>query len=522
MAAGLDARLDALLDTIPCAARRPRTVEELPGGLTNRNLKVTTPDGTVVVRIPAAGPGLLGIDRDHEHANSVAAAAAGVGAPVRHYRPGQGLVVDFLPGRTLTDDDLHDPAVLGRVARACRRLHAGPRFARRVRHVRGPGPLPADRRRARVPAAAALRRVRARRRRRAGGARAARLTVPCNNDLLAGNILDDGEQVRIIDYEYSGNNDPCFELGNVWSEATLPLPLLEVLVTAYFGRPRPAQVARARLFGLVSKYGWMLWASIQDGSSPLDFDFWSWGMEKFDRAVAEFDGPDLEHLLRRPQAVPSRHGGPVSWSDTSRETSDEAVLHRLGYAQVLYREMGGFSNFAISFTIISILAGCLTSYYLAFNYGGPVAITWGWLLVGGFCVLVAMAMGEIASAMPTAGALYFWASKLGGPAWGWFTGWFNLIGPDRGDRRDRLRRRDLHDGPAQPVVPGRDRHRHRRRSSSIYTVIVALHLALNVLGVNLLARLNTFSAWWHMIGVLVIVAVLIVRRRAPVGGVRVR
>ena len=94
---------------------------------------------------------------------------------------------------------------------------------------------------------------------------------------------------------------------------------------------------------------------------------------------------------------------------------DEAVLHRLGYAQVLYREMGGFANFAISFTIISILAGCLTSYYIAFNYGGPVAITWGWLLVGAFCILVALAMGEIASAMPTAGALYFWASKLGGP-----------------------------------------------------------------------------------------------------------
>src|SRR5262249_38350696 len=82
----------------------------------------------------------------------------------------------------------------------------------------------------------------------------------------------------------------------------------------------------------------------------------------------------------------------------------------------------------ISFTIISILAGCLTSYFIAFNNGGPVAITWGWLIVGAFCVLVAMAMGEIASAMPTAGALYYWASKLGGPAWGWFTGWFNLLG----------------------------------------------------------------------------------------------
>ena len=79
---------------------------------------------------------------------------------------------------------------------------------------------------------------------------------------------------------------------------------------------------------------------------------------------------------------------------------DERMLHKLGYAQVLYREMGGFANFAISFTIISILAGCLTSYYIAFQWGGPVAITWGWLLVGGFCIIVALAMGEIASTYP--------------------------------------------------------------------------------------------------------------------------
>lgn len=292
----LDARVEALLDSIPCTARHPRRVEDLPGGLTNRNLKVTTPDGTVVVRIPAAGPGLLGIDRDHEHVNSRAAAQAGVGAPVRHYREGEGLVVDFLPGRTLTDADLHDPAVLGRVASACRRLHAGPRFgndfdmfatqARYRRIVAEHGFRLPDRYDEFAPA---VERIRA--------ALPPQPTVPCNNDLLAENLLDDGEQVRIIDYEYSGNNDPCFELGNVWSEATLPLPLLDVLVTAYHGRPRPAQVARARLLGLMSKYGWTLWASIQDGSSPLDFDFWSWGMEKYDRAAREFDGPDFEHLL---------------------------------------------------------------------------------------------------------------------------------------------------------------------------------------------------------------------------------
>jgi thiamine kinase-like enzyme len=122
-------------------------------------------------------------------------------------------------------------------------------------------------------------------------------TVPCNNDLLAGNIIDDGRQLWLIDYEYSGNNDPCFELGNVWSEAALPLEALEELVAAYDGRLLRHRVARARLWGLMSKYGWTLWASIQDAVSTLDFDFWSWGMEKYDRAVAEFDGPDYERLL---------------------------------------------------------------------------------------------------------------------------------------------------------------------------------------------------------------------------------
>src|SRR5947208_12459551 len=107
---------------------------------------------------------------------------------------------------------------------------------------------------------------------------------------------------------------------------------------------------------------------------------------------------------------------------------DTTTLHKLGYAPELFRSMGGFQNFAISFTIISILAGCLTSFYIAFGQGGPVAVNWGWLIVGGFCILVSLAMGEIASTYPTAGGLYFWASKLGSPAWGWFTGWFNLVG----------------------------------------------------------------------------------------------
>jgi amino acid transporter len=189
--------------------------------------------------------------------------------------------------------------------------------------------------------------------------------------------------------------------------------------------------------------------------------------------------------------------------------SDEAILHRLGYAQVLYREMGGFSNFAISFTIISILSGCLNSYFIAFNNGGPVVITWGWLIVGVSCIIVALALAEIASAMPTAGALYFWASKLGGPVWGWFTGWFNLIGQiaitatiDYGGAVFTTALLNLWFPSAFDT--------DTMTIFVVFTVIIVLHLALNLLNVNLLAKLNSFSAWWHIAGVLVIVVVLII------------
>ncbi|MFI7124356.1 phosphotransferase [Nonomuraea sp. NPDC050153] len=289
-----------VLDRIPLLSGVSRSVEELPGGLTNHNYKVTTPGGAYVVRVWASDSSLLGIDRDAEHACTLAAAAAGVGAPVHAYLPELGvLVVGFLPGRTFTEADLRDPANLPRLAQACRRLHAGPRFVRDFdmfevqRHylgiVRERGyRLPADY----LDFMPAVDNIRKCLEIRAEG------TVPCNNDLLPGNILDDGQRLWLIDYEYAGNNDPCFELGNIWSESDLPLGHLDELVTAYYGRRLRHKIARARLLGLMSKYGWTLWASIQDGANEsIDFDFWSWGMEKYERAVAEFTGSGLAYLM---------------------------------------------------------------------------------------------------------------------------------------------------------------------------------------------------------------------------------
>ena len=293
------ARWDPLLDQIDCLRGRPRQLEALPGGLTNVNLKVTTGDACVVVRVAQPGSDLLAIDREHEHRNSVAAAEAGVGAPVVDFLPDRGLlVVQFLEAEAFTDADLRDEGNLARVAEVCRRLHDGPRFVNDfdmfaiqrgyLDVVREHGFRLPDRYLEFAPEVERIRRAFAVR---------PEPTVPCNNDLLAGNILDDGQRLWLIDYEYAGNNEACFELGNVWSEASLPPGHLDVLMEAYDGRLRRSRVARARLWGLMSKYGWMLWASIQASVSSVDFDFWSWGMEKYERAVAEFEGADFERLL---------------------------------------------------------------------------------------------------------------------------------------------------------------------------------------------------------------------------------
>ena len=186
---------------------------------------------------------------------------------------------------------------------------------------------------------------------------------------------------------------------------------------------------------------------------------------------------------------------------------DRQQLHKLGYAQELYRSMGGFQNFAISFTIISILAGCLTSYYIAFNQGGPIAVTWGWLLVGGFCIIVALAMGEIASTYPTAGGLYYWASKLGGPAWGWFTGWFNLVGQIAVTAAIGYGCAVFTTSLLNLLF---DYPNTIRWILFTYGMILFAAGLINMLKVPITAMLNSISAWWHMVGVLVFVAVLVI------------
>jgi thiamine kinase-like enzyme len=292
------ADLDGLFDLVP-ALRERRSVAELAGGLTNTNYKVETPEGAYVVRVSAKDSGLLAIDRENEYLNTVSAAEAGVGAAVVDYLPEQSLLVlEFIVGTTQTSEDMQRGDKLDWVATACRRLHGARPFRddfnmfdiqrRYLRLVQKRGFRLPDRYLEFEPQ---VRRIEQAMAVRDEG------TVPCNNDLLAENFIDVGDGFRLIDYEYSGMNDACFELGNIWSESNLSLPQLDELVGHYYGENLANKVARARLWGLMSKYGWTLWASIQDGVSHIDFDFWTWGMEKYDRAVAEFEGPDFDRLV---------------------------------------------------------------------------------------------------------------------------------------------------------------------------------------------------------------------------------
>jgi amino acid permease (GABA permease) len=190
-------------------------------------------------------------------------------------------------------------------------------------------------------------------------------------------------------------------------------------------------------------------------------------------------------------------------------SADEQRLHELGYAQELRRRMSGFSNFAVSFTIISILSGCLTLYGYALNTGGPVALVWGWPIVGFFVVLVGLGMAEVCSSYPTAGGLYYWAARLAprnSAAWSWFTGWFNLIGQvavtagiDFGAALFLNALLNLTTGwstkPWHTIL--------------LLAAILIVHGLLNTRGVQVVAFLNNVSVWWHVTGVCVIVGVLV-------------
>jgi thiamine kinase-like enzyme len=298
------ATIEEVVARVPGWAGRSIEIERIPAGLTNANYRVAVGGTPYFVRIPGPGTELLAIDRANELHNTRAAAGAGVGPAVVHHDPASGaMVLEWLTARTMSNHALAAAGMPGRIATTLRRLHAGSRFRddfdmfrlteRYLRLANERAIAIPDGYRERLGQVGAIE--------AALQAQAIR-TVPCHNDLLAENYLDDGEQLWIVDYEYSGNNDPTFELGNTAQELGLDEARQVELCAGYFGEATPALLARMRLQMIMSDVGWTLWAAIQARISDIDYDFWGWATDRWTRASAMLDGPDFEGWLREAAA----------------------------------------------------------------------------------------------------------------------------------------------------------------------------------------------------------------------------
>jgi thiamine kinase-like enzyme len=262
-------------------------VSQLSGGLTNENYLVQSAGRRYVMRIPGRSTDLLAIDRANEVYNTKAAATTGIGPQVLEHIPGLDvLVLEFIPGPTMSARTLQSTEMAARMASSFHRLHGSPRFLKDfdmfrlidyylgIVHAHDVAIPDGYRDKLRVVAqiehavsAGALPRV------------------PCHNDLLCENFIDDGVTLRIVDYELSGNNDPCFDLGNTAQEAELGPDLRAALCAEYFGREDARQLARMNLFALMSDVGWTLWGAIQAKISSVDFDFAGYYTGRWERAL---------------------------------------------------------------------------------------------------------------------------------------------------------------------------------------------------------------------------------------------
>jgi thiamine kinase-like enzyme len=275
-------------------------VSPLSGGLTNENYLVEAGGERYVMRIPGASTELLSIDRANEVHNTMAAAETGIGPRVLEHLPELDvMVLEYIPGATMSAETLQSVHMARRMAESFRRLHSARRFLQdfdmfrlietylRIvdeHHVTIPRGY-----RDRLPVVAEIERA---------VSVHALPAVSCHNDLLCENFIDDETSLRIVDYELSGNNDPCFDLGNTAQEAIFGDDFREILCEAYFGRPDPRQLARMNLFALMSDIGWTLWGAIQARISTIDYDFTGYYTARWERAVEVMETDRFQIWLR--------------------------------------------------------------------------------------------------------------------------------------------------------------------------------------------------------------------------------
>jgi thiamine kinase-like enzyme len=295
--------IDEVVKKIDDWKDRNVSVQPLSGGLTNTNFKVVVDGVQYFVRVPGESTELLAIDRNNEYYNTKAASDAGVAPQVLYHLPEYNvMVIEFLNGKTMSKDSLNERGMPARMAQAIKKLNQGSRFFSdfnmfrlteyylhlcKERNIRIP-----DGYLNRMPVVAQIEKAMSVK---------PLPTVPCNNDLLAENYIDDGKQLWLIDYEYSGNNDPTFELGNTCQEMQFNDEQISEVCAAYFGKATPDMIGRMKLNMIMSDVGWGLWAAIQANISTIDFDFWGWAIERWGRAEEKIDSAEFAVWLKNVQ-----------------------------------------------------------------------------------------------------------------------------------------------------------------------------------------------------------------------------
>jgi thiamine kinase-like enzyme len=274
-------------------------LEPLGGGITNRNFKVDVGGESFVLRIGGKDTDLLGIDRSAEHAASLVAAAAGIGPEVVAFLEPEGyLVTRFLEGRPIPPEEMRTRQQIERVAPVLRRIHEGRPIPGRFDSFRVVEVYraTAEEHGVRLPAGYHVAKERADEIERARGQQALR---PCHNDLLNANFIDDGVNIRIVDWEYAGMGDVFFDLANFSVNHEFGNEENEALLEAYFGELRPSDLAALRLMRFMSDFREAMWGVVQQGISELDFDFEAYANEHFERLERTGADPSFREALER-------------------------------------------------------------------------------------------------------------------------------------------------------------------------------------------------------------------------------
>lgn len=293
--------LNSLKSEVPTFADI-KSIHRLEGGLTNINFKIVTELDCYVLRLSDASATTLGINRENEYINSIRAHQAGLGAEVVHRIVDKNiLILKWIDAKTLSPIDIqNEPSLIPRISNALISLHAGPSFE-------GEFHFPSIRKKYLEIVIKAgyflpnqyLELLHYVEKLEAILAKNPEKKVPCNNDLLAENLMDDGNKIWIIDYEYAGQNEASFEIGNFAHEVGLNDEQLTELCLNYWKENNIQKIARAKAWSIIARYGWVLWASIQDATSSITFDYKSWGMKKWNSVLPELQGEVYSEILKK-------------------------------------------------------------------------------------------------------------------------------------------------------------------------------------------------------------------------------